>query len=236
MSYTVADVITYARTLAQTDSNGISDASGILFASDAKQNIARALLERNVDAMGTAESYATLSPSDNPAGKFAWPSDMYAVKTIEVDYTGSGGQNFLQTQPVEVANLQNISFDYLRANQPITMPLIDNSGDVGELFPTPKVATTIRIIYYVTPADYTSTSDTIVYPYTLDYKCLSARIAELYALSLGEGAARSRYAVSLVSAMGQEYEKRLKDIINILAPSSQQPVQATPIQVTGWQF
>lgn len=236
MSYTVADVITYARTLAQTDSNGISDASGLLFASDAKQNIARALLERNVDAMGTDESYATLSPSDNPAGGFAWPTDMYAAKTVEVDYTGSGGQNFLQAQPVELANLQNISFDYLRKNQPITAPLFDNKGNTGEVFPTPLVTTTIKIIYFVTPSDYTATSDVIAYPYTLDYKCLSARVAELYALSLGEGAARSRYAVSLVSAMGQEYEKRLKDIINILAPSSQQPIQATPIQVTGWQF
>lgn len=232
----VNDVLTYARYLAQTDSNGISDTAGIQFASDAKQNIARALLERDIDAMGIAEDYATISPSANPPGRFAWPVDMYALKAIEVDTTGLGGQNYLKADNVSVANLQNISFDYLRVNQPTSAPLFTNHGLTGEVFPTPLVNTTVRIFSFLQPTDYTLTTDIIAYPYSLDYRCLSARVAELYALSLGEGASRSRYAVSLVSAMGQEYEKRLKDIINILAPASQQPIQATPIQITGWQF
>lgn len=233
---TVDNVLTYARQLAQTDSNGISDTLGIALASDAKQNMARALLARNIDAMGTAEAYATISASDNPPGRFPWPADMFALKTVEMNYTDSTLANFVQATAVEVANLQGISFENLRINQSTAYPLFDNRGDTGEAFPTPLSTALVRIFYNVIPTEYTVTTDTITYPYSLDYRCLSARVAELYALSLGEGASRSRYAVSLVSAMGQEYEKRLKDIIKILAPSSQQPLQAEPLHISGWNL
>ncbi len=33
-----------------------------------------------------------------------------------------------------------------------------------------------------------------------------------------------------------EYQRRLGKIITILAPGTQQPIQPTPLQITGWQF
>lgn len=236
MSNTVDDVLTYARQLAQTDSNGISDTLGLSFANDALQNMTRAMFARDIDAAQTAEAYTSITPSDNPPGQFAWPDDMYALKTVEVDWTGAGGQNFIQAQPVDVSNIQFVSFDYLRKNQPTTWPLFDNRGDTGEIFPTTTVTATVRIFYFKKPTEYTLTSDSILYPQSLDYRCLSARVAALYALSLGQTGMKNRYSVSVMSAFETEYQKRLDDIINILAPSSQQPIQATPIQISGWQY
>lgn len=233
---TVADVLTYARYLAQTDSGGIPDTTGLAFANDALQNMTRALMARSIDAAQTKEAFATIAASDNPPGRFLFPSDMYKLKTVEINYTDATQANYVQAQAVDIANIQAKSFDDMRLNQPTSLPLFDNRGDTAEAFPTPVGTALVRIFYYVTPTEYTSTGSTVVYPQSLDYRCLSARIAELYALSLGEGASRSRYAVSLVSAMGQEYKKRLDDIISILAPSSQQPVQSSPLHLSGWNL
>lgn len=233
---TVADVLTYARFLAQTDSGGITDTAGLAFANDAQQNMTRSLMERSIDAAQTKESYATISASDVPPGRFAWPTDMYKLKTVEVNYTDTSQANYIQAQAVDFSNIQAKSFDDLRLNQPSNQPLFDNRGDTGEVVPTPPGTALVRIFYYVQPTEYSATSSTINYPHSLDYRCLSARVAELYALSLGEGAAKSRYAVSLVSAMGKEYETRLDSIIKILAPSSQQPVQAQPLRIDGWSL
>lgn len=233
---TVTDVLTYARYLAQTDSGGIPDATGLAFANDALQNMTRALMAHSIDAAQTKEAFATVSATDNPPGRFAWPGDMYRLKTVEVNYTDATQANYIQAQAVDIANIQAKSFDDMRLNQPTSQPQFDNRGDTAEVFPTPVGTALVRIFYYVTPTEYTSVASTIAYPQTLDYRCLSARVAELYALSLGEGASRSRYAVSLVSAMGQEYQKRLDDIIKILAPSSQQPIQSQPLHVSGWNL
>src|SRR5882724_6151136 len=134
----VSDVITYARQLSQTDSNGISDTLGIAFTNDALQDYIRDLIDRGIDAAQTQESYADLT-TNNP-NTYLWPSDMFALKTIEIDFTGAGGQNFLQAQQYDVANIQNVSFSYLRVNQPSTMPIIDNRGDTFELAPIPTTA------------------------------------------------------------------------------------------------
>lgn len=225
---TVLNAITYARQLAQTDSNGITDTLGIAFANDALQNITREMLNRKIDAAQTQESYTNLTTT-NP-NTYAWPSDLFALKTVEVDYTGGGGGNFLQAAGIDVANLQNSSFDWLRLNQSTQAPLYDNRGDTFELFPVPTSAITggLRIFYFLTPTEYTATGDTITYPLTLDYRCVSARIASLYAAS------QANYDNQKI--MEIEYQKRLQDIIRILAPSSQQPVKAEVLRISGWQF
>lgn len=225
---TVSDAINYARAMCQTDSNGISDANGLIFASDAKNNIIRALVEHDIDAAQTKEAYLVLSPSDNPIGQFNWPSDMFGLKTVEIDYTASGGQNYLQAQPLDVANIQFVSWDYLRANQPTNMPLFDNRGDKGEVFPSPFASALIRIFYFLQPADYSSISDTISYPISLDYRMLGTRIAALYETSLGDE--------NMALGFNTEFATRLQDVIKILAPSSQQPIQATAILISGWGY
>lgn len=233
---TVADAIQYSRQLSQTDSGGITDTLGLTFASDAKNNIILAMVQRSIDAAQTAEAYATILPSDNPPGRFAWPTDMLALKTVEVNFNGSSQTNYVQAQPMDVANIQFVSFDYLRANQPTTWPLFDNRGDTAELFPTPTVSTLVRIFYFKQPVDYSATSDTIAYPISIDYRCLGARIAALYALSQGQTGMKNRYTVSVMTAFENEYQSRLKNMISILAPTSQQPIQPTPLLISGWQY
>lgn len=227
MSTLVSDVITYARYLAQTDANGLTDTIGLSFANDGQQNIIRELLNKNIDAAQTQEAYTSMTTN----GSYAWPVNMYALKTIEIDYTGTGGQNYIQGERVDVANIQgNTSFDYLRLNQSTQRPLYDNRGDTFEIFPTPTapIANGIKIFYFLTPTEYIALNSTISYPLTLDYRCLSARVASLYAMST------QKY--DLAKSLDDEFQKRLQQIITILAPGSQQPVKPLPLQITGWEF
>lgn len=236
MATIVSDVITYARQLAQTDSNGLTDTLGLAFANDALQNMTRELVSRNIDAAQTQETYTNLATTS--PNTYAWPPDMFSLKTIEVNMTDGNQQNYLQAMPVEIANLQDMSFDWLRVNQPTSSPLFDNRGNTYEIFPTPKLAVTggIRLFYFLTPTEYVTTSSSVVYPQTLDYRCLSARVATLYALSLDKTGMKNKYSISVMSAFENEYKERLAGIIKILAPSSQQPIQPTPLSISGWQF
>lgn len=227
---TYSDAITYARQKAQTDSNGISDANGLAWSADAGQDITRIMVERDINAAQTKEAYATILVNANPPGQFAWPDDMYALKTVEVDFSNTGGQNFLQAQAVDVANIQFVSFDYLRKNQPTTVPLFNNRGDTGEVFPTPTTTTLVRIFYFLQFTDPTATSDTIPYPLSLDWRVVGDKIVTNYYESLGEEKA------NFATKSENKYQKRLNDIINILMPPSQQPIQPTPLQISGWQY
>lgn len=230
---TVDSVLTYARQLCQTDSNGISDTLGIALSNDAANDFIRELINRDIDAAQTAEAYTNIT-TDNP-NTYAWPSDMYALKTVEVDFSGTGGQNYLQAKALEVANIQNVSFDYLRVNQPTSLPLIDNRGDTFELFPVAQVAVTagIRIFYFKQFTEFTLTSDAIAYPFSLDYRCLSAKVAYLYNLTLEKG---GKVTQGTSTDFESDYQSRLQKIIRILAPGTQQPITPQPLAISGWQY
>lgn len=225
---TVNDVLTYARQLAQTDNTGLTDTAGLAFCNDALQNMTRSMFERNIDAAQTQESYTSLT-TNNP-NTYLWPNNMYALKTIEVNFSDQQQMNYLQATEVEVANIQANSFDWLRVNQNPSYPLFDNRGDTFEIFPIPNIANAngIRIFYYLTPTEYISTASAIVYPQTLDYRCLAARVAALYAISVAD--------INMFQVASAEYDKRLHDLINILAPSSQQPIKPQKLLITGWQY
>lgn len=224
----VSDVLTYARQLAQTDNSGLTDTAGLAFCNDALQNITRAMFARNIDAAQTQEAYTNLT-TNNP-NTYLWPANMYALKTIEINYQDQTQQNYLPATELEVSNIQNASFDWLRVNQNQSFPLFDNRGDTFEIFPIPSAANTngVRIFYYLTPTEYTNTSATIAYPQSLDYRCLSSRVAALYATSLG--------SLDIMQACQSEYDKRLHDLINILAPASQQPTKPNRLIQTGWNL
>lgn len=225
---TVGDVITYARQLTQTDNNALTDTAGLAFSNDALQNQTRAMFERNIDAAQTQEAYTNLT-TNNP-NTYLWPLNMYALKTIEVNFTDQQQMNYLQATEVEVANIQNNSFDWLRVNQNQNNPLFDNRGDTFEIFPIPSIANAngVRIFYYLTPTEYTSTSSVLSYPQTLDYRCLGARVAALYAISVSD--------MNMYQIASAEYDKRMHDIINILAPASQQPIKPKKLLISGWQY
>jgi hypothetical protein len=226
---TTASVIAYAQQLAQTDVNGISSALGLAFYNDALQDMTRDLINKGIDAAQVAESFTTLSSSDTLPGQFAWPTDMFALKTIEVDFTNSGGSNYIQATKLDVANLQNnTSFDYVRKNQSTSEPAFTNHGDTGEVFPTVTGTCLVRILYYLVPTESTAVSDTVSYPQTLDYRMLSAKMNSLYY--------KSQEKFEIAKGWEEDYQIRLNKIGNILAPQSKQPILPEKLRITGWEY
>lgn len=226
---TVADAILYARQKGGTDSNGISDTNGLAWANSGLIDITRELIKRNIDASQIAESSATLSPSDVPPGQFAWPSDMFMLKTTSINYTDSSQTNFTQLSKMDVANIQGSnSLDDLRLNQPTTDPLFTNHGDTGEVLPTPIRSAILKIFYYLAPTEYSSTSSTVNYPQSLDYRVLGDKILEAYYESIQD--------FTVAQAWGAQAVKKINDSVQILGPQSQQPTTPKGLQITGWQF
>lgn len=224
----VLAAVQYTQRLAQTDSNGIGSALGLALYNDSLQTFHRDLINRGIDASQTQEAYRDLT-TDNP-NTYLWPSDMYALKTIEVNWQDNQAQNYLQAQALDVANIQAVSFSWLRSNQSQQQPLFDNRGDQFEIFPTPTVANSqgIRIFYYLTPTEATTVEDAIAYPLTLDYRAGSCKMAALYY--------KTQNDVEMAQVYETEYLQRIDKIIKILAPGTQQPIQPTPLQISGWSF
>lgn len=228
MATSVLSAIQYAQSLAQTDSNGIGSVLGLALYSDALQTMTRDMLNRGLDAAQTQEAYADLT-TQSP-NTYAWPSDMYMLKTIEVNWQDISQQNYIQAQPIDVANVQNQSFSWLRANQNQMSPLFDNRGDTFEIFPTPQISNAqgIRIFYYLTPTEPADVGQPISYPQTLDYRALSCKIASLYYKSQNDD--------SMAQVYEAEYLQRIDKIIKILAPGTQQPISPTPLMISGWRY
>jgi hypothetical protein len=225
----VSDAITYARQKAQTDSNGITDTNGLAWANNGLLDITRDLIERGIDAAQVQESTQTLTSSSATPGRFVWPTDMFALKTIECDYTGIGGANYLQAGKLDVANLQGAtSWDYVRANQPTNSPQFTNHGNSGEVFPTPTSSVLVRIYYYLTPTEYTAVGDTIAYPQSLDYRALGDKILIAYYQSLEK--------FDVANQWEAQYAKKIGASIHILGPQSKQPITPDKLHITGWQY
>lgn len=231
MAKLVSDAIQYARQKAQTDSNGITDTNGLAWANMGLIDITRDLIERGVDAAQTQEAYATSLGSDNPAGQLAWPTDMWMLKTIEVDYTNTGGQNFIQAKVLDVSNLQfQTSWDFLRKLQTTSQPYFTNHGDTMEIFPTPVTGSPclVRIFYYLSPTEYSATSSVINYPQSLDWRVLGDKILIAYYESTDR--------FELADKVNAQYLRKVNAAFNILSPQSKQPLHPESIHLTGWEY
>ncbi len=228
MATSILSAITYTQQLCQTDSNNIGSVLGLSLANDALQTWTRDMLNKGLDAAQTQEAYRDLT-TQSP-NTYLWPSDMYALKTIEVNWQDNTQQNYLQAQVVDVANIQSQSFSWLRANQDQQQPLFDNRGDQFEIFPTPLVSNVqgIRIFYYLTPTEYSDVGQAILYPQLLDYRTLSCKMAALYY--------KTQNDTEMAGTFEQEYQERISKIIKVVAPGTQQPISPTPLMITGWQF
>lgn len=224
----ILSAIQYTQQLAQTDSNGIGSVLGLSLANDALQTWTRDMLNKGLDAAQTQESYTDITT--NSPNTYAWPADMYALKTIEVNWQDNTQQNYLPAQVVDVANIQNQSFSWLRANQTQQQPLFDNRGDTFEIFPTPQIvnAQGIRIFYYLTPTEYTDVGQAILYPQLLDYRTLSCKMASLYY--------KTQNDTEMAAVYEQEYKERIDKIIKVVAPGTQQPISPTPLMISGWNY
>lgn len=225
---TLASVLDFARTQSQTDSNGLKDTPGIVFANEALLDFRRRLISAGVDAAQVQEAYRDMAAG---VGTYLWPSDMWWNKAIELGYGGGAEAGFIRGQQADAANLPgNQSFGWLRTHASTQSPYFDDRGDWYEIFPTPQAAVTggIRIIYFLKPTEYTATSDTIAYPESLDYRVIGWRVAANYQRSLKD--------FETAITFDTEYEKRCAQIIATLSRGTQQPIQAAPLSLTGWEF
>lgn len=227
---TLSDVLSFARAQAQTDSNGLTDANGIIFANEALVDFHRKLVDKSVDASQLQEAYMDGTAN---VGTYLYPSDMLFLKAIEVNYANTNAQDYKVAQQVDVSNISGWnSFSWLRQNANVAAPQFDDRGDWFEIFPTPTSANNlsqfIRIFYFLKPTEFSSTSDTIGYPESQDIRILGWRIAADYYYSLNKMAEGDMF--------NAKYEERVREYCNTLSRGAQQPIEATPIQLTGWQF
>lgn len=234
---TLTNVLNYARAQAQTDSNGLTDANGIIFANEALEDFHRKLVKAGVDASQLQESYQTGTVN---VGSYLYPTNTLFLKAIELNYSDTNASNYQTAQQVDVSNLPGGSFSWLRGNASASSPQFDDRGDWFEIFPTPTSAHNLtqlmRIFYYLKPTEYAATSDTVAYPESLDAAILGWRIAANYMYSLGAVIGSSRSAHMQGDVFYAKYEERVKDYIATLSRGSQQPIQATTIQIDGFQF
>lgn len=225
----LSDALDFARKKVKTDSNGLTDAIGLVFANEAKSDFHLDLITRGVDASQLQEAYRDGTAN---TGTYLYPTDMFFLKAIELNYADTNQQNYKRASQADVSNLQgNSSFGWLRKNASKDSPMFDDRGDWYEIFPTPtssdNVSQLIRLFYFIKPTDYTAVSDTLAYPVTLDYRILGWRIAALYLDSLQEGRGDRANAV---------YKEKLEKLITTLSRGVQTPLQSTGLSLTGFEF
>ncbi len=233
---TLTQVLTFSRAQAQTDSNGLTDTNGLIFANSRLVDFHRQLVAKGVDASQLQECFVpTVTPPTAGNGStFTYPTDCLALKTVEVNFQDTDPTNYIRAEQVDVANLPNqLPFSQLRINQSTRSPLFDDRGDWYEIFPaftsTSNLSNAIRLFYYLKPTLFTSVSDTIAYPISQD----DGR-------GLGWGIAADYYYSLNKFEEGQVFEQKYQDAINknvvTMGRGSSQPIQATIIQATGWEF
>lgn len=226
----VSDILSFSRTQAKTDSNGLTNATGLIFANEALSDFHRRLIARGVDASQLQEAYRDGTVN---TGTYLYPTDMFFLKAIELNYTDTNAQNYKRASQVDVSNLQgNISFGWLRNNANKNTPQFDDRGDWYEIFPTPissdNVSQLIRIFYFLKPTDYSAVSDTVAYPVSLDYRILGWKVAASYLYSLGK--------INDGDAFNLKYEKRVDELITTLSRGTQQPTQVQRLAIDGYEF
>ena len=231
---TLSDVLIFSRAQAQTDSNGLTNANGIIFANEALVDFHRRLVNGGIDASAVQEAYRDASvPSSGNGSTFLYPSDIFFLKAIEVNYIDTTAQNYIRAEQVDVSNLsgQN-SFSWLRQNGNKAMPKFDDRGDWYEIFPAfqsgDNTSQAIRILYFQKPIEYTAVSDTISYPTSLDYRILGWRVVSDYYYALNKFDEGDKFNL--------RYEERVKQLIATLGRGSQQPTQTEGINLSGWEF
>lgn len=235
MSTTVSQLLAYCETKTQAGVGNLNGSNGLSFLNEALIDFRGEMIKRGVDASQTQESYiaSVTPPSANNGSTFPYPSDMFALKTIEVNMTDSTTQNFLLATQLDVANIPGqSSFSQLRLNQPSSNPLFDDRGDTFEIFPAfaagMNLTNAVRIFYFLTPTPYSATSDTLIYPDSLDWYILATRVCSLYYESLNKFQ-EADYWRGL-------YVKKMNDLNTTLARGSQQPIQPTGLTLSGWEY
>src|SRR3990167_2222452 len=99
---TLSNVLSFSRTQAQTDSNGLTDAKGITFANEALLDFHNYLITHGIDASQTQEAYSSGTANQ---GTYLYPPTMWFLKAIEVNFTDTVAQNYITANQMDVSNI-----------------------------------------------------------------------------------------------------------------------------------
>lgn len=228
----VSDILNFSRAQTQTNSDGLTDDNGLIFANEALQDFHRRLVAKGVDASQLQEAYTDATANQ---GTYLYPSDMLFLKTIELNYTDTQPNNYQLATQVDISNIPGqSSFSWLRGNSSRMTPQFDDHGDWFEIFPTPlssdSLPQLIRLFYFLQPTLFTDVTSSVLYPDNLDTALLGWRICASYLYSLGTA------RIPDGDKFNAKYEERVTQYIATLARGSQQPIQATSLQIDGFQF
>ena len=146
----LSDALSFARTQSQTDSNGLTNASGIIWGNEALVDFRRRLIAAGVDASQLQEAYRDGAVN---TGTYLYPTDMFWLKEIELNYANTDADGYITATQLDAANIPgNQSIGWVRTNASPSHPYFDDRGDWFEIFPKPtaahNVTQLIRIIYY----------------------------------------------------------------------------------------
>lgn len=229
---TVSSVLTFARIQAQTDANGLTNANGLVWANEALLDFRRRLVAAGVDA-GQIQEFVQEGTAGTGTYNYPTNPSMLWLKTMELNYANTNASDKIVATQLDVSNIpQNKSVGWIRSNASVDNPYYDDRGDTYEIFPTPtsahNITSLITLFYYRKPADYGGVASVLAYPESIDPQILGWRIAANYLYSLDK--------IDQGNALNAKYEERVQQLIATLGRGSQQPIQATPIQLTGWEF
>lgn len=229
---TLSQSIALGRRWAGANSSSLVDAAAIDFANEALLEYRRELIKGGVKAGQTQESYMTplagvaqYNYNTNPQQWLLW--------AIEVNYNNTSQNNYVPAKKASAANTPaQTSFDWLRVNQSIMIPLYDDSGQFFEVFPTAQanfnLVNAFRMIFIVQPTPYATTGDTLAWPEALDYSILSARIAANQLRAIFKFAEADKFDALFMN--------KIKGQVGLLAQGGQQPTTPQSIPWTGAEF
>src|SRR3990167_730614 len=99
---TLATILAFSRAQSQTDSNGLTDAKGIIFANEALLDLHNHLISHGIDASQVQESYTDGTANQ---GTYLYPTDMWFLKAIEVNFTDTTASNYITASQLDASNI-----------------------------------------------------------------------------------------------------------------------------------
>ncbi len=228
----LSSVLTFARTQAQTDANGLTDTNGLIFANEANADFHRRLIDKGIDASQTYEASINGVAGTGVYSYPRNPASVIALKAIELNYTNTVQRDYKVASQVDISNLPAGGFSVLRVDASPFSPYFDDRGDKFEIFPTPTdnhdLTALIRLVGFVQPSVFTAVNNEVNYPEGMDTAILGWRIAALYLYSIGDMEKGKEFEA--------KYEERVRQYISTLGRGAQQPIEATTIRLSGFEY